>query len=384
MVLQHRLYDRPACPVAAADDALLVRLRAFVCQQRRAWKQWPKALLGEKEKAADRRLTPQRLEGAINALKGGLNIIPIKQSNLILVRYRDRDPDMAAKIVNSLVQHFIMKPKQLDQPTGAYELYQDETGTLRNHLQQAEERLWQFRNKAGIIDVAQQKALSLSKLADFEASLRAVEADIAATQGQIAPLKRQLATLPEQIPVETRVVKNDALAELKTHVMTLEVEYDRLQEKFKAQHPLRREMQNQIRKAKDILAQEAMTRIREQSTQRNPMYDSVQQALLQAEVTLESLKARRQVLQQHVHDYYQLSQQFDRQSIEMEALKRETQLHADAYMAYMRKGEEARFARVMDQRGIANLNMAEPAHADSNRPRRSSPKTQYYARPYPQ
>jgi uncharacterized protein involved in exopolysaccharide biosynthesis len=87
---------------------------------------------------------------------------------------------------------------------------------------------------------------------------------------------------------------------------------------------------------------------------------------MQAEVTLESLKARRQVLQQHVHDYYQLSQQFDRQSIEMEALNREAQLHTEAYMAYMRKGEEARFARVMDQRGIANLSVAEPAHALSS------------------
>lgn len=366
VVLQHRLYERPVCPAAAAEDPLLVRLRVSACQQRRAWWHWLQTLLGDKDSATSLRLTPQRLEKAIDGLKEGLNIIPIKQSNLILVRYRDRDPDLAAKVVNSLVQYFILKPEQGEQPTGVYELYQDETGTLRKHLQQAEERLWQFRHNAGIIDVAQQKALSLSKLADFEASLRSVEADIAATQGQIAPLKRQLAAQPEEISVETRMVQNDALATLKTHLMTLEVEYGRLREKFKANHPLRREMQNKIRKSKDILAQEAATRIQEQSIQRNPVYESIQSALLQAEVTLASLQARRQVLQQHVHDYYQISQQFDRQSIEIEALNRDAQLHADAYMAYMRKREEARFARVMDQRGIANLSMAEPAHAFSN------------------
>lgn len=102
--------------------------------------------------------------------------------------------------------------------------------------------------------------------------------------------------------------------------------------------------------------------MREQSTQRNPNYESLQVALLRAEARLSSLRARQEVLRQHVKDYYDVNQQLDALGFEMAPLSRDLDLNVKAYLGYLKKEEEARFARALDQHDIVNVKVAEPAH----------------------
>ena len=351
----HRLDQRPPCTPVTAQDGWMARLRGNVCQFRQfAW-------LG---------VTPEQDEGslrkarqkAINDLDDNLEVYPIELSNLIRVTYEDRDPALATRIVNDLIEQFRIKHVQLNQSDGAYNLYRNEADTLRDSLEKSEEQLKSFRNQAGIIDLDKQKALNLAKLTEFEAALRTVEVDIAATQEEIKRFTSQLNTVPRRIASETRMVQNSALDNLKATMMTLEVTRSRLKEKFTPEHQQLREVESQIREGNRILAQEAATLVKEQSTQANPLYETLQQGLLQAETRLSGLIARQSILQQHVTDYHQLSQHLDRMSFELAPLQREAELKAKTYLNYVKKEEEARFSSAMDQHRIVNIDIAEPTY----------------------
>ena len=362
VVRQNQLDAQPLCPSVQAHVSLLQQVRLLLCQQwHKLWGPPETPIAGQS--ASDRTdPTQQRFEQAVFTLGKHLDIIPIKKSNLILVRYRDRDPVLAAQVVNSLIDHFQAKHVQLYQTGSAYELYRSETETLRDRLQQSEETLQSFQREADIADLGRQKEQSLIKLADFAASLQTTEADIEATRKKIAVLENQLAAQPKRITTETRMVRNDALSYLKGKLMELEVERNQLQERLGPKHPRLQEVESKIQQAKHSIANEIETRIQEQSTQNNPIYVTLQSDLLQAKAILASLQGRKRELQKQVRDYHQASQRFSQLAFEVERLKREVKVSEEAYLTYLKKEEEARLAEAMDRLHIGNISVAEPAY----------------------
>jgi uncharacterized protein involved in exopolysaccharide biosynthesis len=362
VVRQHQLDAQPPCPSVHGHDSLLRQVRVLLCQQ---WYDlWHLRETSTAEPSASDRTNPaqQRTEQALLTLENNLDIVPIKKSDLILVRYRDRDPVLAAQVVNSLIEHFQAKHVQLYQTGDAYELYRSETEARRDRLRQSEEALQDFQQEAEVADVGKQKEQTLLRLADFEASLQATEADIEATREKIAVVGDQLAAQPKRITAETRVVQNEALSNIKAKLMDLEVERSELQKIFKPTHPRLQAVENKIQQAKHIIANEAATLIQEQSTQDNPLYQSLQSDLLQAKTTLASLQGRKRELLQQVHNYRQASQRFSELEFEVARLKREVKVNEEAYLTYLNKEEEARFANAMDRHRIANISVAEPAY----------------------
>ncbi len=370
VVETHQLHLRPPCPDFDPDDSLPSRVRVKVCQMRHELR--GESLSPQRERLTEREIR-KRFEQAVMGFQSNLSIVPIKQSKLILIRYQDREPELAARVVNDLIDRFQAKHLQLNETAGAYELYRGEAEALRDRLVASEVRLQQFRDRAGIIDLNRQKQLSLDKMSEFEAQLRATEAEVAQVEAQMARLKTQLAAQPRWIATERREVQNSALDNLKASLMALEVQRSQLREKYTPDAQPVREVESQIRQARRILAQETATRVQERSSRRNPNYESLQAALLRAESQLGSLRARQGVLQRHVEDYHELTRQLDVLDFEMAPLRRELDRNIKAYQGYLKKEEEARFAGVLDQHNIVNVKVAEPAHVpiEPVAPRRS-------------
>jgi uncharacterized protein involved in exopolysaccharide biosynthesis len=362
VVREHQLDSQPPCLAVDTRDGLLHQVRVLCCQQGDKLRRLPETLLAGQLASRPTNQAQQRFEQALLTLEQRLDIIPIKQSSLILVRYRDRDPVLAAQVVNTLIDRFQAKHVQLYQTGGAYELYRSEAEALRDRLRQSEEAVQYFKQKAGIVDLGKQKEQSLIRLTDLEASLQATEADIEATREKIAVLEKQVAAQPQRIATETRIVQNEALSNLKAKLMELEVERSQLQERFTPEYRRLREVESQIQQAKHIIANEAETLIQEQSTQRNPIYETLQADLLQNKTTLAFLQSRQGALQKQVRAYRQASQRLDQLEFEVERLKREVRANEEAYLTYVKKEEETRFAEAMDRHRIVNVSVAEPAY----------------------
>jgi len=83
----------------------------------------------------------QKIGRAVVKLEKALTVQPIKLTNLISVSYKARDPQMAAKVLNSLASLYLEKHLAMHRAPGQYEFFYQQAEEYRKALKGAEEKL---------------------------------------------------------------------------------------------------------------------------------------------------------------------------------------------------------------------------------------------------
>jgi len=136
----------------------------------------------------------QRVEQATAIVAGGLDIRRLGLGYLIKIDFRGRNPDLAAKIANAVVDAYV-----LDQMNSQYQTsrrgtdwLQDRLQTLREQTAAAERAVVEFKQKNNIVS-AGGRLMSDQELSDINSqisSARAHVADIQARLGRIQTILR--------------------------------------------------------------------------------------------------------------------------------------------------------------------------------------------------
>ena len=83
-----------------------------------------------------------RVERAAKKLAGKLEVEPIKKTNLIAVSYGASDPQLAARVLQSLASVYLEKHMEVHRPRGQLHFFDQQTAESRRQLEEA-------RGKAG-------------------------------------------------------------------------------------------------------------------------------------------------------------------------------------------------------------------------------------------
>src|SRR5437660_1059180 len=118
----------------------------------------------------------QKIARAVIKLEKALTVQPIKLTNLISVSYKARDPQMAAKVLNSLASLYLEKHLAMHRAPGQYEFFYQQAEEYRKALKGAEEKLTSFSRDQGVVNPTLEKEMSVRKLAEFEAEKKAARA----------------------------------------------------------------------------------------------------------------------------------------------------------------------------------------------------------------
>src|SRR5439155_23454658 len=86
----------------------------------------------------------QKIAHAVIKLEKALTVQPIKLTNLISVSYKARDPQLAAKVLNSLAGLYLEKHLAMHRAPGQYEFFHQQAEEYRKALKGAEEKLTSF------------------------------------------------------------------------------------------------------------------------------------------------------------------------------------------------------------------------------------------------
>src|SRR5581483_6400949 len=97
----------------------------------------------------------------------------------------------------------------------------------------------------------------------------------------------------------------------------------------------------------------------DQSTDVNPVYQSLQLKLAEAEATLAGAQARREVLGAQLKFHQQQLMKLANDTTAFENLARTEKEAEENYVLYTKKTEEARIADSLDKQKIANVAIAE-------------------------
>jgi polysaccharide biosynthesis protein PslE len=332
------------------DDEVLRKVVEQTGLSRRSWLDSLRPSEGE----------AQRVERAARRLARKLKVESMKKTNLIGVSYAADDPQMAAKVLQSVASVYLEKHMEVHRPGGESPFFEQQTAESRRQLKESQQKLLRFAAAHGVVDAAQQRDLILQKLSDLDASDRQTKIDLAETQQRVEELTRKITTLPERTTTQLHTADNpELLKEMKSNLLDLRLKRIQLLTKFEPSHRLVQEVDKQIAQAETAIAAESLTPVKDETTDKDQHYEWAKSELEKAQVQLKALQAREQATSAEKTKYQITASRLGEDAIAQEDLVNTEKAADENYLLYVKKREEARMDDALDERGIVNVAIAE-------------------------
>ncbi len=300
------------------------------------------------------------IERATRKLAHGLEVEALKKSNLIQVSYKDRDPARAASVLAALSTAYRDKHANLQRPAGESEFFDQQTEESAKRLQHSEAALVNFTRTQGVVSAAMERDIALQRLGEADAVYRQIDQERVGTEQTIASLNGQLKSFPSRSVTVKRWADNPQLLEkLKTHLLELQMKRTQLLTSFQPSYRLVQEVDEQIAQAKSAIAGEALTPVRDETSDKDPNYEWARMELEKSEVQLEGLRAKEKDASGQVAVLRATAAGLQASSIDQQSLMRTAKADEDAYLLYLHKREEARIGDALDERKILDVAIVE-------------------------
>jgi uncharacterized protein involved in exopolysaccharide biosynthesis len=301
-----------------------------------------------------------RIERATRRLAKKVNVYPVKKTNLIAIRYRASDPESAETVLRSLAKAYVEKHTSVHRLAGESRFFEEQMNGARAELEQAQQELKWFSESHGSVAAALQRDLALQKLSEIDGSQRQTGIDLAETQTKIAALRNLLASLPERATTQVRNADNpELLKALKASLLELELKRTQLLTKFEPTHRLVQEVDRQIEQAKAAVEEESSHPLRDETSDQNTHFEWAKSELEKATVQASALQARQAAAKRQTTAYQNVAEKLGADAITQEHLLGNEKAALENYLFYVKKQEEARLNDALDERGIANVAVAE-------------------------
>ncbi len=304
-----------------------------------------------------------RIARAVQRLGKRLQVEPIRKTNLIGVRCRSTNPELASQVLKTLGALYVEKHTEVHRPSGEFRFFEQQSAEYSQRLRDAEAGLVDFTRGQGVVSAALERDIALQKLSEAEASYRQLRLSIAETERRIRVLEVQMPSLPRRATTEVHTADNPQLMEkMKSKLLELELQRTQLLTKYEPSYRLVKEVDQQIAEARDSIATERQNPIREETTDRDPNYEWARTELEKAKVELSGLQARAGAAGVQLTNSRLLARQLAEDTITQDNLIRTMKTAEENYLLYVRKREEARIGDALDERGILNVLIAEQPH----------------------
>jgi Mrp family chromosome partitioning ATPase len=140
-----------------------------------------------------RRLLPpsgaSATEGAAaGSIASGLKVISNKGSNIILVSYKNGNPEVATLVLQELLSRYFVKHLEVHRSAGAFDFVAQQTDQVRARLNQTEDTLKSLKEKTGIASLKEGSAALTTEAAKTQEQINAAEADLAEQQALVSQI----------------------------------------------------------------------------------------------------------------------------------------------------------------------------------------------------
>jgi uncharacterized protein involved in exopolysaccharide biosynthesis len=284
----------------------------------------------------------------------------IKRSNIIDVQFHSHDRRWTKDFLDRLMSQYLEFHASLSHDPQAEKFYEQQTKLLKDRLEQSEAALRDYQLKTGIGNLDEQKRVLIARISDLQSTASKTDAQISGSEQQVANIQSQLGQTPQRINKETRQEQNLALQQLKPQVMQLRAERSELLTRYQPNSERIKQIDAKLASEEKILDNENNLEVKEQLTDVNPVWITMQTDLKTAGAAAASGKATRDELNKQIVAANQELATLVTNGVELQRLQRQATSDSDAYQAYVRKTEEARASEELNSNKILNVSVAQP------------------------
>jgi uncharacterized protein involved in exopolysaccharide biosynthesis len=299
------------------------------------------------------------IQSEIQKISSHLSATVIKRSNIIEVSIRSHDAVWAQAFLAQLMTSYLALHGRLSQNPQAQAFFQQQRELLDQRLQQSEKELRGAQLQTGISEFGQQQQAQITQLYAAEANLRSTSVSLDSKTQQIASEEAELKATPQQQTKESKTVQNYALQQLKPQMLTLETNRAELLSRYQPGSQRIREIDAKLKAGHDILSREKQSNVQETTTDVNPTWQALDGELAKLRAEAASFKAAQITEAAQVATLRDQLKMMTTDGVTIERLERQVESDKEAYLSYVRKGEEARAAEALNQSRILNVSVVQ-------------------------
>lgn len=307
------------------------------------------------------------LEAALIVFDKNLNIKEVRNSNFIEISFLNKDPEIAAKVTNLLVQYYFEKRREILSDPKSIFFLEKKLAEYRQKLRESEERLESFRRNYGFY--------SFEKQMDFLQKKRfQLEESITTDQGQIQELKQTVITLtnrlktPQEIidttPTEQNAPENEELRGLKTRLVNLLQKEQEFLGKYTETNFNVVNVRREIQAMQELIKKtEATSRKTKQvgNVTGNLVRQTLEQEKISAEANLKSCLERIEANKLELKNLDKQIQDLGSQEKRLKELHREQEHNEQYYKVYASKVEELRISEDISRQEMPSVSVLQSA-----------------------
>jgi len=275
------------------------------------------------------------LEGWLaDSLQKRLDVRPARESNVINITYKGSEPDEAAKVANAFAQAYLDINLALKtEPARIYaEWFDEQTKASRAKLEEAQTRLSEYQQKAGIVSSDERVDYETTKLADLSSQLTTVQGDTTDSQSKRASRGDTIA----------EVMQSPLINGLKADVARQEAKVQETSVRLGENHPERQRAESELAALKSRLSSET-ARIN-----------------ASIETTYRVGKDRERELQGAVGAQKSRVLALNKQRDELNVYRRDVESAQRAYETVSQSASQTRLQSLTNQTNVVRMNVATP------------------------
>jgi uncharacterized protein involved in exopolysaccharide biosynthesis len=264
----------------------------------------------------------QRSPDPVQALQRAVVVEPRRNTRLVAVKFEHADPQLAAEVTNALARQYVKHNLDI-KLRGAQEAMtwlNEQMTTLRVKVQESSVALQNYRVKAGIMGLQEQRQITAQKIMDFNKQYLEAQAQRLSVEAKMNELQR----VTGQGGAQTIFTVADSLLiqKLKQEASELEVAKAKLSKIYKEKHP-------------EILKVDA------QIEQVNARIDAEIKNMLRAVQTeFRVARAREETLLGNVNRLRTEAQELNEKEIQYLSLQRDADSNQQLYEAVLKRLKE--------------------------------------------
>ena len=192
--------------------------------------------------------------GAIDAFIASVSIIPVRNSQLVDVKFRSADPALAASAANELVRQYIAENQalksQASKETSTWLTLQLEE--QRKQVEASELALQQYREQHDAVSLADRQNIVIQKLADLNAAVTRAKTARIQKESEYTQLQN-IGIDSQALDTFPAILSNGYIQSLKSEVSRLQAQRAQLGGRLGDKHPEMVKTVSALRAAQDKL-----------------------------------------------------------------------------------------------------------------------------------
>ena len=290
---------------------------------------------------------------AYAALAGGIRVEPKRGTRLVAVSFEHTDPSLAAEVANGVASGYVKYNLDLKfkGTREALSWLTDQMTDLKAKVQESSTALQNYRVKAGILGMEEQRKITAQKIMDFNKAYLEAQAQRLSIEAKLQQIS-QIAK--DRVGAQSIyiVADNMLISALKTQASELEIQRSKALKTYKDKHPEVLKIDAQIQQINQRIDNEIQTMLRAVQTE------------------YKVAKAREETLLGNVMSLRREGQDLNEKEIQYLNFQRENETNQQLYDAVLKRMKETGLTGGLDTNNVRVVDDARPPTSPI-RPRRS-------------